>query len=139
MNIAEIIERRDCGLFRIGFTQQFNYPINSTLSDFGLYTEQEKLIEVSAEIAVQIVETILWRDLAYTSEIMPRENARQYAEYLIYQMAPAEPTFYSNAEWHRYRQSGSFSWNSFTHSTFDAGILCIGRDSSMCIWVEDED
>ena len=139
MNIAEIIEKRDCGELRISFSPNLNHPINSMLSAFGLFPNEEKLIEVTIEIACEIVEAILWRDLAYSGEIMPREEAKRYSEYLVSSMAPPESTFYTNAEWHKYHGASSFGLSSFTSSMIDGGVLCIGTNSAMSIWVEDED
>jgi hypothetical protein len=139
MNITEIIEKRDCGELRINFSPNWDYPINSLLSGFGLSPNEENLIEVTIEIACEIVEAILWRDLAYSCEIMPREEAKRYSEYLLCFMAPPESTFYTNAEWHKYHRASSFGFSAFTSSTFDGGILCVGKNSAMSIWVEDED
>ncbi len=139
MNITEIIEKRDCGELRINFSTNFNDPINSLLSGFGLAPNEEKLTEVTIEIACEIVEAILWRDLAYSSEIMSREEAKRYSEYLIYSMAPPESTFYTNAVWHNYHGASSFGYSGFTSATFDGGIICVGKNSAMSIWVKDED
>lgn len=139
MNIAEIIEKRGCGELRINFSPKWNYPINSILSGFGLFPNEENLIEVTIEIACEIVEAILWRDLSYSGEIMPRGEAKRYSEYLVCSMAPPECTFYTNAEWHKYHGESSFGFNPFTSSTFDGGILCVGKNSAMSIWVKDED
>ncbi len=139
MRIAEIIEKRDCGELRVNFSPNWNYPIKSILSGFGLFPNEENLIEVKIDIACKIVEAILWRDLAYSGEIMPREEAKKYSEYLVYSVAPDKSTFYTNVEWHKYHGASSFGLRPFTGSTFDGGILCIGKNSAMSIWVEDED
>ncbi|UDL05458.1 hypothetical protein [Marinobacter sp. CA1] len=139
MNIVEIIEKRGCGELRINFATNWNYSTNQILSGFGLFPNEENLIEVTIEVAREIVETLLWRDLAYSGEIMSKNDAIKYSEYLIYSQAPRESTFYTNAEWQKYHQTSSFSSKRFTNSTFDGGVLCVGKDSSMSIWVEDED
>lgn len=138
MNIAQIIEQRDSGELRINFSPNWDYPLNSILGRFGLFPKEENLFKVTIDIAAEIVEAILWRDLSDSKEVMQKEAAKKFSEYLVHSMAPIDSVFYTNVNWHHDHAEAFLNSNSFTFSTFDCGVVCVGRKSAMSIWVEEE-
>ncbi len=139
MNITNIIEKRDCGKLRICFSTNWEYPLKQLLSGFGLYPNEALLEEVSELQAQEIVETLLWKDLAYSGEIMPREDAKKYTTYFFASVVLAGGRFYTNALWHSYHGTSSFGFNPFTSSTFDGGVLIVEKNLAIAFWVENED
>ena len=139
MSIEKILQNRDCGELRISFSTNWEYPLSQILSGFGLFPEPGNLKEVSTKEAKEIVETLLWKDLAYSGEIMPLEAAREYTEYLITDVVPQGSQYYTNALWQKYHGASSFDFTPFTKSTFDGGIIAVSKKMSFLFWVEDED
>lgn len=45
----------------------------------------------------------------------------------------------SNAAKQAERVTVGAGWNPVTEATFDTGVIAIGHDRSLCVWVEDED
>ena len=107
---------------------------------FGLAPLPEQLREIEQTEAKGIIKTILWKDLAYSSELISEAMAIERANYLFSLFYDASVKLYTNGDWDNYHESGrSAGSNPLTSSTFDAGVLFIGKKFSACIWVEDED
>ena len=110
---------------------------------FGLSSNADGLSEVSPEKARSILEAVLHQDLAYSSEVMPRERAQALATEFVASQ-PEGVKYFSNGDWTIYFERTKakvtqFSFTDFTQATFDAGILAVGAGFASCVWVEDED
>ncbi|MCB0714165.1 MAG: hypothetical protein KDD67_17710 [Ignavibacteriae bacterium] len=139
MNIQELLKTRNAGFLRLAFIHNYDCSLKSILQRFGLIAEPDRLHVINRAQALTAIESILWKDLAYGYEIMPRETARAYAEAFLTNYGSKEYTFYSNGDWTLDDQSSVRGWNPMTEATFDAGVVVVGSRSAACLWVEDED
>jgi hypothetical protein len=105
----------------------------------NLAPDPEGLSEIDDRAAIKIIEAILWKDLAYHAEIMPKEQAGEYARWFIENFSGPESRFFTNGDWNDYHQTVSNSWYAFTDATFDAGVIVVSPQYAICLWVEDED
>ncbi|OCQ23795.1 hypothetical protein A7985_07600 [Pseudoalteromonas luteoviolacea] len=106
---------------------------------FGLAPIPGYLEECDFNYAVEVVKTILWKDLAYGVELVKESVAIKNATYLVEQFFDENTKIYTNGNWANYHTIGSRSCNPLTNATFDAGVLFVGQKHAACIWVEDED
>lgn len=114
--------------------------LGEVLAAFCLRQLQEALQAIPPEMAISIVEALLWKDLAYHAEIMSRTRAYELACQFVYEQKKFGGKFFTNANWSRYHDCCSgFGWIGFTDSTFDGGVIALGSGIATCIWVEDED
>lgn len=90
--------------------------------------------EIDRSSAHNILTSVLHTDLAYGVESMPLVRATELACQFIELFEEAR--YYTNGLIPRQAPCG---WNPATQATFDTGVLVIGRVSSGCLWVEDED
>ncbi len=140
MNILEIIKKRNCGRVRASFSSHWNSSLNQLLLIFGLAPSPESLIEVSKEKAMKIIETLLQKDLAYSSKIMSKKQAEKYSNVLISALSTSKCKYYTNGEWHKYHSANNaFCFTGLTESTFDGGVLIVSKRHAFVFWVEDED
>ena len=139
MNIPELIHHRHAGCLRVVFVSHWSETVDEILPQLGLAAEPTCLRQVERGDAIATIETILWKDLAYSQELMPRATARLYAEDFIREFAEDGCVIYSNADWKGHHESFSSSWDPMTPATFDAGIVIVNFASAVCLWVEDED
>ncbi len=139
MNIAKIIAKRNCGQVRLNYCTNYDYSLDELLTGFDLKANQAALTEINAKEAVDIITALLWKGLAYNSEIMPLAEAQGYANELVESFAQIGNRFFTNAEWQKYHEASAFSYHSFTDATIDGGIMVTNANSAMVFWVEDED
>jgi len=137
----KILERR-AGWIRCVTTSRYpEESLERVLGRFGLSLLEGQLISVTQEQAKLILEAILWKDLAYSSPLMDRDQASALSTLFISEFAGSDTQFLSNGEWSEYhdREWSSFPSTPLTQSTFDAGIIALMPKMASCIWVEDED
>jgi len=139
MNIFEIIEKRNCGNLRISFSANRGDSMNQILSGFGLFQNEDLLEEITETQAREIVTILLWKDLAYSGEIMCKEDAESYSDYVISHVFSKDSTFFTNALWQNYHGNNSFSFTPFTKATFDGGVIAVSKNVVAMFWVDDED
>jgi hypothetical protein len=125
--IVDLIRKeRHFGVVRCGVLQQLPQPVINLAAHFNLSTDPECYRPVSMGAALEVVERLLHKDLAYGVEIMLAERAAQLAHSFICEL-DSLAACYTNGG------------NSATKATFDEGVLVIGMHRSGCFWVEDED
>ncbi len=90
--------------------------------------------EIDREAAESVAVSILHRDLAYGAVVMVKEQAEDFATRMLDSVSPVRACF-TNGSWDTARDA----WLSITDSTFDAGVVCVGADRAVLLWVEDED
>jgi hypothetical protein len=130
-----IIEARECGEIRYAVVSESSSDLSRVLGKFGLTPDASLLVEHDKESAFAILSDLLWKDMAYDGECMPRSQAEEIANQLLRQYSVPESKYYSNGNW-----SKRESWNPLTESTFDAGLIVTGKDGTyFCIWFQDED
>ena len=114
--------------------------LREVLATFRLRQLPEALQAIPPEMAISTVEALLWKDLAYHAEIMPRTRAYEFARQFVYEQQTFGGKFFTNADWSHYHDCcRGFGWISFTDSTFDGGVIALGSGIATCIWIEDED
>ncbi|WP_092758707.1 hypothetical protein [Rhodoferax sp. OV413] len=130
-----LISARNSGEVRCAVTSDYSDNLSQVLAKFGLVPDASLLIEHDRASALEILTQLLWKDMAYESECMPRPKAEEFAKALLAEHATADSKFFSNGNWTRRE-----SWNPLTASTFDAGLIVTGGDHLyFCIWFQDED
>ncbi len=70
MNIAEIINERKAGFIKIDTRHIYNSSLSCVLDLFGFTNKTDYLEECDINYAKEVLKTILWRDLAYRSELI---------------------------------------------------------------------
>lgn len=133
------LERR-YGTTRCAQARVSDRDFSSVLSMFGLLPQIDALKEVSAGHAQVVLETLLWKDLAYRAEVMPQQRAQDLAREFVISHTDPGTKFFINADWSLYiKESNGFSFTGLTESTFDGGVVALGGGFASCVWVEDED
>jgi hypothetical protein len=137
---AKIIAERRYGITRCLQARVFDRDLSAVLSMFGLDPSVGALIKLTAPHAQAVLEALLWKDLAYSVEIMPLEKAAALAHEFVNSGQHENTQYFSNADWSLYfNKTRGFSFTGFTESTFDGGVIAIGGGFASCVWVEDED
>lgn len=139
--LSDIILKRAAGFVRVNLVSHSNEPLTATLRRLGLgidETADRSLREIRRSEAKNTLVSVLTTDMAYSTEVMPRNEAAALVDRFL-DMFPGEETrFLTNVA--QLEDSGhSSSWSSMTISTFDGGVVCISTSIAGCIWVEDED
>jgi hypothetical protein len=130
-----IIEARKYGEVRYAVVSESTNDLSRVLGKFGLTPDASLLVEHDRETAFAILRELLWKDMAYEGECMPRSQAEEVANQLLLQYSIPESKYFSNGDW-----SKRESWNPLTESTFDAGLIVTGSAGTyFCIWFQDED
>ncbi len=133
--------RRATGI-RCRLLEKNTSDVDTVAREFGLQPSG-RLEPVDGLTATAVLEALLWKDMAYQYEIMPRDRARELAREFVGTF-PVGARFFVNARWDL-RGSAPFSWSSCTSATFDGGVIAIASDKkggqwlAGCIWLEDED
>ncbi len=131
----DLIAERCSGEVRYAVLSDASGDLSQVLGRFGLSPDASALIEHDRATALAILVELLWKDMAYECECMPRGRAEAWAEQVFAEHAAAASRFYSNGNWARRE-----SWNPLTPSTFDAGVIITGPDGTyFCLWFQDED
>lgn len=126
---------RQDGEIRYSVLSDASGDLSRVLGRFGLWPEASALVEHDRDAALAILVELLWKDMAYGVECMPRSRAQAWAEEIFTTHAATGCRFYSNT--HRPERE---SWHPLTPSTFDAGVIIAGPDGTyFCLWVQDED
>ncbi len=134
-DLRALIEARDRGEVRAALVSEMTGDLTRVLSKCGLRPEPSLLIEHGHESALAILTELLWKDMAYETECMPKKQAESIAQSLFGKYSDSNSRFYSNGNW-ALRES----WNPLTDATFDAGLIIASSNKNyFCIWFEDED
>ncbi len=98
----------------------------------------------SKENVHDIITWLLYRDMAYNIEIMPKYEAIRLAENFL-SFFKNDAIYLSNADWISSEDTWEWSyakmkgWSGITNSTFDAGIILYDDKKIGIVWIEDED
>jgi hypothetical protein len=139
MNITKLIKDRDSGSIQVRAIRNYGFELELILAELGLARKPDWLEEIDVQQGTEIIEAILWKELAYNDELMDRTLARSYAEEFMNSFVESDCRLYSNGKWQTYHESNAFSFNPMTEATFNAGVLVIHREYAAMLWVEDED
>lgn len=140
----KILRLRDCGVTHCVLDSRTDNDSQKSLLEFGkkigFSIKSENLQNIEREQALNILKLVLKEDLAYSSQIMPDEQARELARDFCDQFQKSAK-FFTNGSL-KESSSGKMSlssWNPITKATFDTGVFIIDEKSIGCLWVEDED
>jgi hypothetical protein len=130
-----LIQARSAGEIRYAVVSEVTGSLSRVLAKVGLTPDESLLVEHDKQTALAILEELLWKDMAYEDECMPRSLAETFAKQVMEEHAHPESRYFSNGNWAQRE-----SWNPLTESTFDAGLLITGKEGHyFCIWFQDED
>lgn len=130
-----IIAARKYGEIRYSVVSESTNDMSRVLGKFALTPDASLLVEHNKESAFAILRDLLWKDMAYQDECMPKPQAEEIAHSLLQEFSVGQSKYFSNGDW-----SKRESWNPLTESTFDAGLIITGTEGKyFCIWIQDED
>jgi len=142
-NIKQFLMDRGCnGPVRLTIVSDGSRDIVGIVNSlfFSVYTHTPDLVILDRSEAVTVLELLIWKELAYDTEMMPRSVARGYAEEYVNTYYEDGCVIYSNA---RLNRSGEASdlvfYFSMTSSVFDGGLIIVHKDYAACLWIEDND
>lgn len=137
----EMHKLRDAGVLRTALVSSYQETLSKTLEKIGLFNDEELLNVIDKELAHDVVARILWKDLAYNVELMPKDKAYEFSDKILTQYYTDECTIFSNSQWEEKDNENVrlIGFNSMTNATFDSGIIIKHPNYCFCIWVEDED
>ncbi len=122
----DIRAARRFGVVRCGLSSLSAPTLAELAQEFGLRNDAACYREIDEASARLTVQRLLYRDLAYSAEIMPERQAEQLTEEFFAQFGGGARFFTNNG-------------CPVTEATFDEGVLVLGSHRSGCLWVEDED
>ncbi len=138
MNVYdEINDARNCGVVHCGMITSESITLAELATQFGLSFTPEKYHEISKLQAESVAKHILYRDLAYDVELMPKSEVQKLTNRFFDCFNEDNTRYYTNGDY--YSAKSEHKWNSATAATFDTGILIVSRSKVGCLWVEDED
>ncbi|OQX18127.1 MAG: hypothetical protein BWK76_08370 [Desulfobulbaceae bacterium A2] len=131
-----LIAARSVGEIRYAVAYESTSDLSRVLSEFGLLPDKSLLVEHDRDSSHAILTTLLWKDMAYEDECMPRHQAESLAQQILDEHALPGAKYFSNCNVAKEK-----NWNPLTESTFDAGLVIINEVSHIhfCIWFQDED
>lgn len=133
---AQAPRERKYGICRCSCVNATGLSLVGVLGVFGLNQRDDLLKEVSSEVARASLICLLGTSFVGGLECMPRELAGELADAFLKDLEQDRSKFYSNGDW---VNSPWSSWNPFTDSVFDGGILIYGPQIAGCVWVEEDD
>jgi hypothetical protein len=135
VDLNAVVVARKYGEVRYGVVSERTGDLSRVLGKFGLTPDASLLVEVDRETASDILQDLLWKDMAYDAECMHESEAGEMASALLRRYGESTSRFFSNRNRPR-----AASWNPLTEATFDGGLLITGDNGIYrCIWFEDED
>jgi hypothetical protein len=131
-----IIAARRFGEIRYAVASETTGNLSRLLGKFGLTPDESLLVEHDRDSALQILITLLWKEMAYQGECMPRNEAESLAQQILTEHQSPGCRYFSNGN-----VAKSDSWTPLTESTFDAGLVVTDSVAQMhfCKWFQDED
>ena len=127
------------GTTRVVIARNYDCPIPDVLRSLSVEPNADALFEVSADRAADCLTALLWKDLAYSCEMMPEARAEAYAKQFIAQFPHDSTRFFTNGEWERYHEVTAFSYTPVTKATFSAVVMVVSPDYAVGVVIEDED
>ena len=123
---------------RYMFVRNCSNDLSLVLEKFGLIPNKSLLVEKNKEETLEILTELLWKNLAYSHERIPKNRAIFFAQQIIMEHQSPDNRYFSNVLW---SAPESQSMAALTKSTFDAGIIIASEITKkyFCIWFEDED
>jgi hypothetical protein len=114
--------------------------VGDAASAFGLKGDPGTYREVDEALAREILVGVLHRDLAYGTRLMSLSTAESLAGDFLAKLVEPGAKFFTNGEFRRDAGAALVMsrWNPATASTFDTGVLALGKTASACLWVAED-
>jgi hypothetical protein len=103
---------------------------------FGLRLEEQRLLRVDEERAVNVLTTLLNCSFMGQRECIPLPRARELATAFVADAGGSAAAFYTNGPWD---ESQPTSFTALTDAVFDGGLIAIGPSIAACVWIEEDD
>ena len=131
-----LIAARRFGEIRYSVASEPTGSLSRLLGKFGLMPNESLLVEHDRDSALRILVSLLWKDMAYEGECMPKREAETLAQQILTEHEMPGCRYFSNGN-----IANGESWNPLTESTFDAGLVVTdpATKNNFCIWFQDED
>lgn len=131
-----------CGGQAIAEVRRFEATsVAEAAAQFGLLASPHIYAEISAEEARAVLIAILHEDMAYGTQRLPLEQARELTAAFFAALGAGPARFYTNGEFGRPRPAPGVGpdWNPATDATFDTGVIAVSPTHIACAWFMDED
>lgn len=152
MNPVEaILARRTAGRVSCALVSHAKAAAPTDLADLAVQSVALRPLgdawqEISENDAELIATGVLHRDLAHGAEIMPLDEASEFASSLL-ALVPQPMHCFTNGDWAEAFGDDlespelleSVGFDPISDATIDAGIVCVGDGVTVVLWVEDED
>ena len=132
-----VFERR--GSTRVAIVRNYDLPMREVMKSLGIEPNPEALFEVSFSRAIGCLTILLWKDLAYSLELMPKDRAEAYAKQFVEQFSPENTRFFTNGDWDEYDKLSGISYSPLTPATFSAVLMGLHSTYAIAVVIEDED
>ena len=132
-----ISKRRRCGKRICGVKSASVPDIGTAAHLFGLKAEDDIYDQVDEEFALVVLTTVLHRDMAYQAELMPKDEAAEFARRFISAFPRDDRRIYTNGDLGH--DPDGWVFNCATDATIDSGILVTTPSVVGCLWFMDED
>lgn len=118
-------------------TEELQEILDLFVSQMGCVGLGDNWKEIPQDAAKKILERVLTKDLAYSSEIMAIEEAESFSD-KMFNFFQNSCKFFTNAVFTD-NYSALSAWDSLTEATFDTGIIIVSPTMIGMLWVKDED
>jgi hypothetical protein len=138
--VGRKIEAKRAGTLVARVEPRSETDVGSAARAFGLEDDAEAFREVSREDAELVLTNVMHKDMAYSSEIMPRESAQELARLFLAEAGTQGARYFTNGSWEQvHKEYNGVNWNPLTDATFDTGVLVLSPERTACAWFVDED
>ncbi|HEY9800955.1 MAG TPA: hypothetical protein V6D25_11400 [Leptolyngbyaceae cyanobacterium] len=118
-------------------TENLQEILDLFVSQMGCVGLGDRWKEIPQAAAKKILAFVLTKDLAYSSKIMPIEEAEKFSTKML-KFFPSPCKFFTNAVFTN-NYSALTAWDSLTEATFDTGIVIVSPTMMGMLWFKDED
>ena len=134
--LSTILSDRDAGRFRVEILRRHGQSLEELLTHFRLLPNTELLFKLTHEQVTEALGHLLWKDLAYNTELIPLEVAKNRAKLFMEQLGNFATEIYSNTD-----ELAPIAGTNLTatYPTFEVGFLFLSETMAVCLWVEEED
>ncbi|NUO50266.1 MAG: hypothetical protein HOV80_15535 [Polyangiaceae bacterium] len=125
-----------------GFSARALADVAARVNGFRALGSEWRQIDQADALAISF--NVLHRDLAYGASMMTRQAAEQLAREVL-TLIPEPVAYFTNGTWaegfaaEATSPYGAISWKPISDATFDAGIIAVGAEKTVLLWVQDED
>jgi hypothetical protein len=141
MSIEDCIIQARGGDLIVGIRVVQGCTLEDAAGHFGLFPERTHYFKIDAAEAQAVLVAVLSREMAYDSDLVPRDEAQVLAAAFVGQFAEESASYYTNGDYGKPKTTPGVGpgWNPVTDATFDTGVLVVSPTRIACAWFMDED